>query len=175
MEGKVKTHWDVMNYKNIAAVTIGLSICISAEPQTQWRNDTVAADLPAAAPVSVEAALTVVDSTVVGSTGAGFMVASMGATLPAAVFVAIVASAAIGFAIVTSTTSFSSEIFGTRSFTIRIHITVTILTDIIPMVTDTILTINLFTRAERDIPILWSIRSSSAWLVQAIIAAPSMT
>jgi len=127
----------------------------------------VAADLPAAAPVSVEAALTVVDSTVVGSTGAGFMVASMGATLPAAVFVAIVASAAIGFAIVTSTTSFSSEIFGTRSFTIRIHITVTILTDIIPMVMDTILTINLFTRAERDIPILWSIRSSSAWLVPA--------
>jgi hypothetical protein len=148
-------------------------------PQTQWRNDTAAADLAAVAPASVEAALTVVDSTVVGSTGAGFVVAglalaSMGATLPAAVFVAIVASAAIGFAIVISTTSFSSEIFGTRSFTIRIHITVTILTDIIPMVTDMILTIYLFTKAERDIPILWSVRSSFAWLVQAIIVAPSM-
>jgi len=30
MERRVKTHWDVMNYKNIAAVTIGLSICIFA-------------------------------------------------------------------------------------------------------------------------------------------------
>jgi len=76
--------------------------------------------------------------------------------------------AAIGFAIVTSTTSFSSGIFGTRS-TIRIHIT-----DITPMVTDTILTINLFTKAGRDIPILWSVRSSSVWPGQAIIMAPSM-
>ncbi len=30
MEGKVKTHGDIMNYKNIAAVTIGLAICIFA-------------------------------------------------------------------------------------------------------------------------------------------------
>jgi len=30
MEGKVKTHGDVMNYKNIAAVTIGFAICIFA-------------------------------------------------------------------------------------------------------------------------------------------------
>jgi hypothetical protein len=30
MERRVKTHWDVMNYKKIAAVTIGLSICIFA-------------------------------------------------------------------------------------------------------------------------------------------------
>ena len=134
-------------------------------------------------PVPAEPALAVVDSTVVGSAGAGFAVAltmaglapaSMGAALPAAVFVATMASAAIGSVIVTSTTSFSSGIFGTRSFTIRIHITDTILTDITPMVTDTILTINLFTSAERDIPILWSVRSRSAWLVQAIIMAPSM-
>ena len=30
MEGKVKTHWDVMNNKSIAAVTIGLAICFLA-------------------------------------------------------------------------------------------------------------------------------------------------
>jgi hypothetical protein len=30
VERKVKIHWDVMNYKNIAAVTIGLAICIFA-------------------------------------------------------------------------------------------------------------------------------------------------
>jgi hypothetical protein len=123
------------------------------QPQTQWRNDTVAADLPAVAAVSVELALTVVDSTVVGSTGAGFALATfavalMGATLPAVVFAATVTSAANGFAIVTSTTSFSSAILGTHSFTIRIHITDTILTDITPSVTDTILTINPVTRAE---------------------------
>jgi hypothetical protein len=105
---------------------------------------------------------------------AGLALASMGATLPAAVFVATVTSVAIGSAIVTSTISFSSGILGTRSFTIRIHITGTILTDITPMVTDTILTINLFTSAERDLAIPWSVRSSSAWLVQAIIMAPSM-
>ena len=30
MERRVKSHWDVMNYKNIAAVTIGLAICTFA-------------------------------------------------------------------------------------------------------------------------------------------------
>jgi Putative peptidoglycan binding domain len=30
VEGKIKTHGDVMNYKNIAAVTIGLAICVFA-------------------------------------------------------------------------------------------------------------------------------------------------
>jgi hypothetical protein len=31
-----------------------------------------------------------------------------------------------------------------------------------------------YTKAERDILILWSVSSSSAWLEQAIIVAPSM-
>ena len=104
--------------------------------------DTAAADLPAAAPVSVEAALAVGALIGAGSTGAGFAVvlmaaglvlASMGATLAVAVFVATAASAVIGFAIVTSTTSFSSGILGTRSFTIRMGTIRTRTTGIIPM------------------------------------------
>jgi hypothetical protein len=130
--------------------------------QTQWRTDTAAADLPATAAVSVEPALAVVgfavDSTAAACAADSMIVhlavALMGATLPAAVFVATVTSVAIGFAIVTSTTSFSSGILGTRSFTTRTDITGTILTTITPVVTDTILTIHLLTNAERDIPIL---------------------
>ena len=171
-----------MNYKKIAAVTIGLSICIFAASNAMAHGHG-GGGLAAAAAVSVEPALAVVDSTVVGSMAAGFAAVLMAAglalsstdvTLPAAVFVATVISAAIGSAIVTSTISFSSGILGTRSFTIRMDITGTILTEITPTVTDTILTIHRFINAERDIPILWSVRSRSAWLVPAIIAAPSM-
>jgi hypothetical protein len=64
---------------------------------------------------------------------------------------------------------FSSGILGTHSMTIPIRIT-----DTLPTGTDTvltILTINLFTKPVPDTPIRWLSKSSSAWLVQAIIVA----
>jgi hypothetical protein len=92
---------------------------------------------PALAAVDFAVALTVAD-----------FAAVTGVTLTVAVFVATVTFAVIGSVIVASTTSLSSGILETHSFTIRIHITDTILTDITPTFTDTILTINPVTRAE---------------------------
>ena len=121
------------------------------------------------------------------SVGAVFAVAVFTAVLPEVVsavdFVALVfavlafeeASAGIGSAIEASTIGSSSlTILGTRSFTIRIHTTGTILTAIILTITDTIRTINQATKAVRDTPTLWSDKSNSVWLVQAIIMARSM-
>ena len=84
------------------------------------------------------------------------------------------ASAGIGSAIEASPIGSSSlTILGTRSFTILIT-TGTIPTAIILTITDTIRTINQATKAVRDTPTLWSDKSNSVWLVQAIIMARSM-
>jgi Putative peptidoglycan binding domain len=75
------------------------------------------------------------------------------------------AFAVIGSTIATSTIGSSSlAILAPRSFTIPMPITDTI-PDIILTITDTILTINLFTKAALDTLTLWLGKSSSVWLV----------
>jgi len=132
-----------MTYRNLVAATIVVTVCIFVG-QTRWPSDTAASVAAAFAVVAVDFALAAAPSVEPGLTVEGFVVA-----LTAVAFVAI------GSTIATSTAGLSSlAILGTRSFTIPIRITDTIPTDIILTVTDTILTINLFTKAAVDIPIL---------------------
>src|SRR6266704_493231 len=112
-----------------------------------------------AAAASVEPALTMA-AFAVALTALAFVVVAFAAALPVVVF-AVVAFAAAAFAVIgsaieTSTTGSSSlAIFGTRSFTMRIHTTGTIRTAIILTVTDTICTTSQFTKAGRDTATLW--------------------
>jgi hypothetical protein len=134
-----------------------------SQAQARWRTAEAAVVMVAAA--SVEEAFTAAAS--VEEVSAAAVSVAFAAALMAGAFAAVltgVASAAVAFVMVDFTvigsgiagsmTSFSSVILGTRSFTIPIHTTDTIPTDIILTVTDTILTINLFTKAELDIPTL---------------------
>jgi hypothetical protein len=104
-------------------------------------------------------------SALAASTAAA-LVAAFAVALPVVVFAVVAfsaaASAGIGSAIETSTIGSSSlAILGIRFFIIP-----TLTTDTIPMViiltvTDTSLTMNLFTKAALEIPTLWLGKSSS--------------
>ncbi len=134
---------------------------VASVEEEAFAADLVVATFTAAAP-SVEAVLTVA-ALAVALAMADFAVA----------FVAM-AFEVIGSTIATSTIGSSSlAILAPRSFTIPIPITDTI-PDIILTITDTILTINLFTKAALNTLTLWLGKSSSVWLVQAIIMAQSM-
>jgi len=115
----------------------------------RWPSDTAAqgvADLVVVATPSGEAVLAVDFAA-----AAGFVAALTGVTLAAVAFV-MAAFAVTGSGIAASMTLLSSAILETRSFIIRIRTTDTIRPGIILTVTDTILTINLFTKAALDIP-----------------------
>ena len=74
MEGKVKTHVDVMNYKSICYSHNWSQRFAFLQPQTRWRNDTAAADLAVAAPGLAGPALAAVDSMAVASAAASIVV-----------------------------------------------------------------------------------------------------
>jgi hypothetical protein len=142
-------------------VTVAALVAAASVEEEAFAAGLVAAAFTAAAP-SLEAALTVA-ALAVALAMADFAVA-FGA----------MAFAVIGSTIATSTIGSSSlAISAPRSFTIPIPITDTI-PDIILTITGTILTINLFTKAALDTLTLWLGKSSSVWLVQAIIMARSM-
>jgi len=101
-----------------------------SQAQARWRTAEAAVVMVAAA--SVEEAFTAAAS-VEEVSAAALMVAGFTVALTAVAF------AAVGSTIATSTIDSSSlAILGTRSFTIPIHITATIPTAIILMVTDTV-------------------------------------
>jgi hypothetical protein len=134
------------------------------QAQTPWRT--------AVAGVVTVAALVAAASVEEEAFAAALAVALAMADFAVA-FVAM-AFAVIGSTIATSTIGSSSlAISAPRSFTIPIPITDTI-PDIILTITGTILTINLFTKAALDTLTHWLGKSSSVWLVQAIIMARSM-
>src|SRR4029077_3832721 len=88
-------------------------------------------------------------------TVAGFTVPLTAVAFVAAAFMMVAFAAGVGSTIAASTIdSPSSVILGTRSFTIPTLTTDTIPMAIILTVTDTTLTINLFTQAALDIPTL---------------------
>jgi hypothetical protein len=108
---------------------------------------------------------------------ADLVVAPFTAAAPSVEPVLTVAAFAVAFVVVVfaeigSTTTISMiglsslAIFLTRSFTIPMAITIT--------VTDTSLTMSLFTKVGWDTATLWLEKSSSVWRVQAIIMARSM-
>src|SRR6266567_1025904 len=127
----------------------------------------------AAAAASVAAVFTAVVSVVVAFAAVAFVVVAFAAALTVMVFATMVL-AVIGSAIETSMIGSSLAILGTRSFTIPIHTTDTIPMAIILTVTDTSLTMSLFTKAGWDTATLWLERSNWVWRVKAIIMARSM-
>src|SRR5260370_13108829 len=137
-----------MNYKKLIAVTIAFTVCALA-----------GSNVTAHGGGGGHGGFSGGAFGRAGFNGGGFAVALTAVAFVAVSFVAVafvmVAFAAIGSTIATSTIGSSSlAISGTRSFTIPIHTTGTIPIAIILTVTDTVLTINLFTRAAADIPTL---------------------